>query len=974
MGAGVLQVGRDSEREQLTKVLRGSASGHPGAMLVTGEAGIGKTSLVAEISEGPAASEHRVLWGRCLRFGADSSPYLPIGQMLTQWHRQADESERTRVLAGAEHLSTIAPALGAVSGSVDFARVLPLLATVLDRISETAPLALVVDDAQWADGTSLDLLAYLLAGFGAGQRLCVLITYRDTDLSDGHRLHGWLADVSRLPSVSQVRLARLGFADAEALVARLVGEHESGGLAAEVFERAGGNPFYTQLLVRGSESGGDESSLRGALLGAWHRLGPDARELLQLLALGGRPVSTGVLEGLVAARGGDPEHVTSSLADATASGLTTVGSRGEAWFHHPLVAEVVATTLSPASRQQIHREYVNVLESSADLTTASRAAHLALHHHGAGDDDSAFSWSLRAADEAAAVRGYAEVFEHLHRGCRLWEDIGEDARTAAGDRADLWRRASESAWSAGEHLLAVRLREEAIAFVDEDVDPIGAVRLWLPLLDWRLACGLDARVTVDARRRVLELAESRCPGTPEHVQALALLAHGETWDEDEAAAVPHAAAAVRMARRIGSPEALAWALAMRSEAPPWGRALGDAAQAVTLAREIGDPNLLGWATTRAANRLQSMGRYSEAGELLVTTFREMVAAGSVHDAMYPGASYGAMFLVELGQWAEAREVLRLLLSHRLTAGMGAPTRGVAAMLAFRTGDVVAGRTHLARARELQPRSVRAGEILEFIEVEAESAMGRPREALWLAEQLMPAQLPLDPGAGDELLVIAARAAGDLAERPGAREDAVALLDKVEQARGVEPRWFESRGAEDFIHPARQSLYAADRARCHGDADTTTLWREATGACSEAGLVWHEALASYRLAQALLVERRSRTEAAAALRQAARIATDLGAVPILRDVEQLASQAHISLADPAPAPPAGAPADPLSSLTAREREVLSHLVAGRTYAEIAQALFISEKTVSVHVSNLLRKTGTRSRLEVSDLVRRTSATS
>ncbi len=109
MGAGGLQIGRDSERELLASVLRESASGHPGAVLIAGEAGIGKTSLVAEVTSGPAASGHLVLWGRCLRFGADSSPYLPIGQMLTQWHRQADESERARVLAGAEHLGTIAP-------------------------------------------------------------------------------------------------------------------------------------------------------------------------------------------------------------------------------------------------------------------------------------------------------------------------------------------------------------------------------------------------------------------------------------------------------------------------------------------------------------------------------------------------------------------------------------------------------------------------------------------------------------------------------------------------------------------------------------------------------------------------------------------------------------------------------------------------------------------------------------------------
>ena len=579
---------------------------------------------------------------------------------------------------------------------------------------------------------------------------------------------------------------------------------------------------------------------------------------------------------LFAARGRAAEQVASSLADATAAGLTTMTREGDAWFHHPLVAEVVATTLSPMARRQVHQEYVEVLESSADLATAWRAAHLALHHDGAGDPDRAFTWSLRAAEEAAAVRGYAEVCEHLHRACLLWEDVSEDVRATAGHPADLWLRASESAWSAGEHLLAVRLREEAIANEDEDDDPARAVRLRLPLPDWRVVCGLDARETVDVRRRLLDLAESRCPGTPEHVQALALLAHVEVWDEDEAAATAHAAAAVRMARRTGSPEALAWALAMRSETPPWPLTLEHSIQALALARTVGDPRLLGWATTRTANRLTRLGRDREAAEVLLTTFRQLVATGSVHDAMYAGPAYGANFLVDLGQWEEAREVLRLLLSHRLAAAMGAITRGVAAMLAFRTGEVAAGRTHLARARELRPRSLRAGEPLEFIEVEAEWAMGRPREAMSLAAQLMPALVTLDPAAGDELLVIAARAAGDLAEQPDGREEAVGLLDRIEGLRGREPPCFEPMGLDDVIHPARGSLFAADRARCHGDADTATLWQTAETGCREAGLVWHEALASYRLAQALVVERRSRKEAAPVLRHAAQLATDLGA--------------------------------------------------------------------------------------------------
>ena len=510
MGLGSTLVGRDAERELVSSVLRGAQEGHPSALLVAGEPGIGKTSLVTAVTTSAEAAGHVVLWGRCLRFGTDSSPYLPVASMLTQWHRQAEEPERARVLSGAEHLATIAPSLGVASGSADAARVVTLVASVLDRIAQNAPLVLVVDDVQWADGSSLDLLAYLVAGFSEGEKLGMVVTYRDTELSEGHRLHGWLADVAAMPSVATVRLERLGLADVEELVARLRGGAEGVRLAAELFEKSQGNPYYTELLVRRSDGGHDsavDGDLRQVLLSSWHRLDPAARELLQLLAVGGRPVAVEVLERLWTARRGEPAHVVRALDAATTAGLTTRHRDGEAWFHHPLLGEVIATTLTSTARAAVHRQYVEALESSSDLPLASRAAHLALHHHGAGDADEAFAWSLRAADAATEVRGYAEVCEHLHRACLLWDDVADDICVVAGDRVDLWRRASDSAWSAGEYVLAVRLREEAVTRVDPGADPVRAIRLGLPLPSWREASGLEAGTALmESARRVADVA------------------------------------------------------------------------------------------------------------------------------------------------------------------------------------------------------------------------------------------------------------------------------------------------------------------------------------------------------------------------------------------------------------------------------------------------------------------------------------
>jgi DNA-binding CsgD family transcriptional regulator len=162
-----------------------------------------------------------------------------------------------------------------------------------------------------------------------------------------------------------------------------------------------------------------------------------------------------------------------------------------------------------------------------------------------------------------------------------------------------------------------------------------------------------------------------------------------------------------------------------------------------------------------------------------------------------------------------------------------------------------------------------------------------------------------------------------------------------------------------------ALFTAETARCMAEKPTSVVWTEAVRRCADAGLRWDEAVASWRCAQALLDERATRAVVAVPLRSAYRFAVEAGAAPLRQQVETLAALGRIRLEEPADTSPVQPPA-PFDSLTRREQEVLSHLVAGRTYAEIATALFISEKTVSVHVSNLLHKTSTSSRREVAAL--------
>jgi DNA-binding CsgD family transcriptional regulator len=152
-----------------------------------------------------------------------------------------------------------------------------------------------------------------------------------------------------------------------------------------------------------------------------------------------------------------------------------------------------------------------------------------------------------------------------------------------------------------------------------------------------------------------------------------------------------------------------------------------------------------------------------------------------------------------------------------------------------------------------------------------------------------------------------------------------------------------------------------------DPNAGVAWIQAAQACAEGDLAWDEAYAQWRAAEAMLSDRSERATAVTALRRAHELAVDLEAAPLRAQVEALADTARVPLTIPQRSQDETATSMP--GLTPREREVLAYVVAGRTYGEIARELVISEKTVSAHISNLLHKTGTSSRVELAQLVGR-----
>ena len=279
----------------------------PRAVVVRGEAGVGKTRLVSAVCDRARERDVTVLWGTCVRFGAIESTFLPWVMAVERWLASAAEADRQRVLAEVPQAAQLLPSLGGGGSGTDAVRLMRVLKALVTSIGARGPTVLVMDDVQWADPASRDVLTYLLAGL-ANERLLVLATVRDEGVPAEDPVHGWLADLRRLPSVAELPLARLSLeetADQVAVPARC-GAGVVAGPRMCMTAPAGTRTWSscsatTSTLVPQSLPEGVPEDLSRALLEVWYRLSEPAREAARILAVAGRPVPLARLEQACAA-------------------------------------------------------------------------------------------------------------------------------------------------------------------------------------------------------------------------------------------------------------------------------------------------------------------------------------------------------------------------------------------------------------------------------------------------------------------------------------------------------------------------------------------------------------------------------------------------------------------------------------------------------------------------------------------------
>src|SRR5215472_13012854 len=448
-------VGRDAELARLRTLLDQAAQGRAVAALVSGDAGVGKSRLVAEAVTVAEERGFTVLCGQCAEIG-DSVPYLPFADAIRLPSPELEAAVKARpVLArllpdGGDGQQAEADWAGLTRQQM-FGAVLGLLA----ELSASAPVLLVLEDLHWADATTRDLLTFLLRMLHR-ERVATIGTYRADDLYRRHPLRPVLADLQRLPSVVQVELGPL---PPSALAEHLSSIRNGytrlpAATLNHIVERAEGNAYYAEELLAATTmasgpSGALPSGLAALLMSRVERVSDAAQLVLRAAAVAGRRAS----DDLVRAAAALPEaRYDEAVREAVAHQLLVPDGADGYAFRHALLREAVYNDLLPGERTRLHARLAALL---SDVPGA--AAELAHHSLASHDVPGAFSASIRAGEEAHRIGAPAEAHQHYDQALALWDRVPDAEALAGMSRGKLGLRSALAAAASGDVPRAVHL-------------------------------------------------------------------------------------------------------------------------------------------------------------------------------------------------------------------------------------------------------------------------------------------------------------------------------------------------------------------------------------------------------------------------------------------------------------------------------------------------------------------------------------
>jgi DNA-binding NarL/FixJ family response regulator len=956
-------VGRDQDLDRLIAaagIAPAAAGGAIGGLVVlSGDAGMGKTRLLAELAQRAGEQGWRVVVGHCLGEAGSTLPYLPFVELLGRL--VADEPEVADALIAAH--PSLGPLLQAGRREPDEdsdshrGDLIESLHSALEQLAATQPLLVVVEDVHWADQSSRELLSLLLTRGFAGP-VSLVISFRSDDLHRRHPLRATLANWSRLAQVRRLDLGPLDSGAMRQLVRGL--ETPGAGSLAEreveaVVDRAEGNAFFAEEIAAASMWGqaGVGADLSRLLLVRFEQLDAAAQTVVRLASAAGRHVPHELLARVVeAAAGIDAAALDVALRDAVERHILVPTDTGYA-FRHALLAETVYDDMLPGERVRAHATYARVIDADSAL---GKSADLARHAAEAGDRELALRASVAAGASAMKMGGPDEALRHYERALGLGPEEPEEATSIAG-------LAASAAMAAGHPTRAVALLRERL---DRDgLPPLQRAELLAELAQAVRNTELD----IDGLALTEEALGLLPPTDETKLRARVLAAHAQALadrmrNED---AVTYSRQATELAEKLDLPDITA---EVETFVARISERSGDVVSSQETLERIIAESSSGLTRIRAMHHLGSLhhraGRLKEALDVYTAA---MDKARRIGRAWAPYAFdcrvLAGVAAYEYGDWEAALRYTDTT-GETPPPGAGAMLRAVELMVRAARGE----HEHVARAEELREAWALDGLIViaatsALVEMHGDAGDLEAAERaltdcveflldLWQMETVQP-ELRLNT----VLMSYLSRRAGEVsaAERRKLRERGEALAarnelvwkdDEAKGATGAEARAWHSRAHAELL---RLRWLTGD-----AEADLDELveaWRTTVDGFAAYGHKLETARSRARLAAVL--DAAGDPEASSLRAAALAAARELGARPLIAELGYGTA-------------PTAAAAPGAVALTRREREILQLVDRGLSNREIGDRLFISGKTVSVHVSNIIGKLGASGRGEAAAIAR------
>ena len=933
----VVIVGQLAERQSLLDAWERARSGSPGVVLLGGEAGIGKSTLLSWLSHelGP---DGQYVTGLCVPLGEEGLALAPLTWILRELvARHGLTTVRQWAGAGWPALSPLLPSLvdGALSPH-DRLQQFEAVARIFEQASAVSPLLIIVEDLHWVDESTLSLLRFVTRAM-LSARLLIVCSFRSDELPRRHPLRPFLVEAGRQHGTLRIDVSRLSPAETGELIALSNGRTPSPALVSLIAEHSQGIPYFVTELATATTVGCLQlpDTLRDALSVRLSRLSDPTERLVAVMSVAGNRIDHDLL-ALVAKAEGLVDGLEPCLREAVDASILVPDDTGYS-FRHSLLREVLYDDLLPGEHARLHSTFATVLTDHPELGSVIDRSAIPAHWFEAHDLQRGFASAIEVA--ATPSLPHAEALSLYARALDVWARIADpDSVVASQDipydeevgsplsdpRARILHLAGVRAYQAGEIDRGLTYIAAALERVDPAIEPLSVSRLLV------LRSRLLRLTGVANRDGLLEALRLTAPfgDTLERAQVLNQLSK-----LDQIMYLPEAAGEAQelleMARRLGRDDLMSDALVTLggircwTEDPDSGIALMESAQPLAT-----QSTTMQRVATNLSDALFRAGLYEEAIDAGRQGLDAVEKLGRERECSPMLLGNIAEPMLALGRWAEAERLIQRGLDFDAPLSHARQFHLLLAELRCWQDRIDESETMLATltgmfgmvSPDLQlTMTARATRALAAL------ACGDPQRA-WAEFEaslggayvppahripvLVPAGMALRAGAGDRARYAAEleRACSGSGRRAAAYEPVLrAYLDGSREA------WTNAYASRDdpALPVAVKAVVALELAR-------VTDAEDARGATE------------------LLAQ--TRTEADV-----------LGAQLVVRWCDELRPLAVRAAVRP-------------GGLTAREVEVLRLVAEGRSNSQVGQALVISTKTASVHVSNIIAKLGVSSRGE------------